>query len=109
MSKTIFDPQLGAHLATEGAQISWDHSAETFKDTARQTILDVARMRLDFTTDDIIRWVETHNLPAPDNNSAWGHIIKQLAKNGHIVFTGNYRTSARANAHSKPLRVWRRA
>jgi len=108
MSKTIFDPQLGAQLAEEGAQISWAYSAETFKDTARQSILDVARMRADFTTDDIIRWVETHRRPTPDNNSAWGHVIKQLAKEGAIIFTGNYRTSARANAHSKPLRVWRR-
>lgn len=109
MTKTLFDPVLGAHLADHGAQIAWDYSAETFKDTAAQTVLDVARMRHDFTTDDIIRWTETHRRPAPDNNSAWGHIIKQLAKQGHIVFTGNYRTSERANAHSKPLRVWRRA
>ena len=34
MTKTIFDPVLGAHLAEHGAQISWDYSAETFKDTA---------------------------------------------------------------------------
>lgn len=109
MTKTIFDPALGAHLAEHGAQISWDYSAETFKDTAAQTVLDVARMRPDFTTDDIIRWAETHNRPMPANNSAWGHIIKHLAKANQIIFTGNYRTSERANAHSKPLRVWRRA
>lgn len=109
MTKTIFDPALGAHLAEHGAQISWDYSAETFKDTAAQTVLDVARMRPDFTTDDIIRWAETHNRPMPDNNSAWGHIIKHLAKTNQIIFTGNYRISERANAHSKPLRIWRRA
>ena len=93
MTKTIFDPVLGAQLAEQGAQISWNYSVETFKDTAAQTVLDVARMRHDFTTDDIIRWTETHRRPAPENNSAWGHIIKQLAKQGQIVFTGNYRTS----------------
>lgn len=109
MTKTIFDPVLGAHLAEQGAQISWHYSAETFKDTAAQTVLDVARMRHDFTTDDIIRWAKTHNRPMPDNNSAWGHIIKHLAKTNQIIFTGNYRTSERANAHSKPLRIWRRA
>lgn len=100
---TIFDAIIERDEAMKQIE---ENTRKEFTECARQAVLNVAKMRFTFTTDDVWQWLETHRSTEAHDNRALGPIMAKLAKDHLIEFTGNYEPSVRR--HCSPIRVWRR-
>jgi hypothetical protein len=74
----------------------------------RTAILDVAANHGTFTTDEVWQYCEDHAIDPPHEPRALGAVIRELSSAGEIVPTMEYRMSARAACHRRPIRVWRK-
>lgn len=61
-----------------------------------------------FTTDDVWRVCQEQGVEEPREPRALGAVMRDLAREGVIVATRDYRPSVRVACHSRPVRVWRR-
>ena len=80
------------------------NTVETFKQCARQAILNVGRMRPHFTSDHVWDWLQTHDSVQAHDNRALGAVMSKLHKDKLIRPTGDYVPSKRR--HMSPIRVW---
>lgn len=69
---------------------------------ARRVVREVAASMPTWTADDI--WARIAQPPEP---RALGAVLRDLAEQGEIVKTGQYRNSTRPEAHARPLACWR--
>lgn len=84
-----------------------ENAAPDWKTFARIAVKLCAAQHETFTTDDVLRYmpsgVETHE------PRAWGAIMRNMARQGLIESTPEYRVSSSAKCHARPKRVWRQA
>lgn len=84
-----------------------DHANPEWRERAYQAVRKVARMRLDFTADEV--WDELADVSETTHNpSALGPVFLRAAKAGVIVKTGELRLSKHTQRH-RDLTVWRAA
>src|SRR5579864_3212859 len=80
-----------------------DHADELWKVAARSMVYKVAVRMPTFTSDDVWR----AGLPKPREPRALGAVFNQLAREGFIETTGEFRRTAQVLRHSAPVAVWR--
>ena len=97
---TLFDGE----DARDEAIARVEASAGDWIQRARDAATMVASARFDFTTDDV--W-DALGDDRPKEPRALGAVMKQLATEGRIRATGEYRKSHRADCHARPVAVWR--
>ena len=97
---TLFD----AEEARDEALARVEAGAGDWVQRARDTVLMVSLARFDFTTDDV--W-DVLGEDRPAEPRALGAVMKQLALEGRIRATGEYRKSCRVDCHARPVAVWR--
>jgi hypothetical protein len=102
----LFDPAQAAEAANEALAKVEAHADPDWKDRARGIIHELARVRVEFTTDDVwkelaLAGVETHE------PRALGALMREAAGAHIIAATDRYRPSARVACHGRPVRVWR--
>jgi hypothetical protein len=56
------------------------NTVDTFKQCARQAILNVGRMRPQFTSDHVWDWLQTHDSVQAHDNRALGAVMSKLHK-----------------------------
>jgi hypothetical protein len=98
---TLFDAQEAEEeaIARVGA-----NAPEDWVMRARQATQHVAGSRFDFTTDHV--W-DVLGDDKPHEPRALGAVLKNLAREGIIRQTGEYRKSDRVENHRRPVAVWR--
>lgn len=69
---------------------------------ARLCVLETAEALGTFTTDDV---QERYDV-AFHEPRAWGAVMRDLARQGQIRSTGEYRQSKQVGCHGRPKRVW---
>lgn len=72
---------------------------------ARDAVAALALAGGSFTTDDA--WKLLREVPVPREPRAMGAVIRELARMGLILPTGEYRKSERPDCHRRPVAVWR--
>ena len=97
---TLFD----AEEARDEAIARVERGAGDWVQRARDAATMVALARFDFTTDDV--W-DALGDDRPTEPRALGAVMKQLAGEGRIRATGEYRKSSRVDCHARPVAVWR--
>ena len=97
---TLFD----AEEARDEAIARVEAGAGDWVQRARDAAIMVALGRFDFTTDDV--W-DALGEDRPAEPRALGSVMKQLAGEGRIRATGEYRKSSRVDCHARPVAVWR--
>ena len=97
---TLFD----AEEARDEALARVEAGAGDWVQRARDAVTMVALARFDFTTDDV--W-DALGEDRPAEPRALGAVMKQLAAEGRIRATGEYRKSQRVDCHARPVAVWR--
>ena len=97
---TLFD----AEEARDEAIARAEAGAGDWVGRARDAVQLVALARFDFTTDDV--W-DALGGDRPQEPRALGAVMKQLAGEGKIRATGEYRKSSRVDCHARPVAVWR--
>ena len=80
------------------------HAPADWMTRAREAVRVVAMSRFDFTTDHVWEVLGEDRPPEP---RALGSVLKQLAREGRIRQTGEYRKSDRVENHRRPVAVWR--
>lgn len=86
------------------AQLSADKQGEEWQALAYKAYVDHARVHRFFTTEDVRKAAE--NVPAPSNNSAWGHIAKSASKNGIMMEFETMRSKS-PSTHGRHIIVWK--
>jgi len=80
-----------------------------FNKHAKQAALECAKKYKEFTTDDIWQNLKNKGIPEPRDNRTIGSIMVDLQTSGEIKQTGTYIKTTRPQAHSRPIRVWKKA
>lgn len=83
-------------------QVSRGPSAE-WMGVLRDMVLLVSREMDEFTSDDVWRWLAE----LPPEPRVLGTVLSNLAKEGLVQQTGEYRKSKRPECHARPVAVWR--
>ena len=78
-----------------------------WKKHAYTAIEHLARMRPQFTTDDVWQYMADRDIVAPHEPRALGAIMVAAAKAGLIAPTDRYTPSARPECHRRPIKIWR--
>lgn len=104
MPDTLFDE---AGKARDEAVARVEANAQPdWLETARRIVLAISAGG-EFTTDDVWTGLASASV-ATHEPRALGAVLRRLAKEGHIVKTGQYRPSTRKECHARPVPVWRR-
>jgi len=103
---TLFDPVQAEAAADEALARVEAHADPDWKDRAYAIIFELARVRVEFTTDDVWRelgqaGVDTHE------PRALGALMRQAAADHVIAPTDRYKPSSRVVCHGRPVRIWR--
>jgi len=98
---TLFDAEEAKERAIS---IAGDNAPGGWVERAREAVRSVAMSRFDFTTDHVWDVLGEDRPPEP---RALGSVLKQLAREGRIRQTGEYRKSDRVENHRRPVAVWR--
>lgn len=80
-------------------------AAESFWDVAIETIYQVARVRATFVIDDV--WAARATWPPTNDRRAMGAAMLQAKREGLIIPTSDFRSTAQVFRHAAPVRVWR--
>jgi hypothetical protein len=67
----------------------------------------LARMRPEFTTDDVWEHLFQNDLPMPHEPRALGAVMVAAARARIIAPTDRYTPSARPECHRRPVKIWR--
>lgn len=102
---TLFDPPTARQAMADGIQRADDNADELWKETALDGVQLLARRMDEFTTDELIAWLErceedTHN------KAALGPVMQRAARLGWIENTGRMVQSKIPRRHRK-ITVWR--
>ena len=97
-------------LAQEGIDRAVSHAdrvIEHWSDLAYEFFLlsILNRPGKQFRTEQPINHAESHNIPKPPDNRAWGAVIQRGAKAGFIKKVG-YEPGTNPTAHGRPVTVW---
>lgn len=103
---TLFDPVEAQAAATEALQRAEAHADPDWKDKAREIILELARIRVEFTTDEVWGELDAAGLETREPR-ALGALMREAAANHFIAPTDRYRPSRRVACHGRPIRIWR--
>ena len=80
-------------------------ATESFFDTAIATIHGIARARSTFVIDDV--WAARPTWPKTHDKRAMGAAMLHAKRDGWIVPTSDFRSTAQVLRHAAPIRVWR--
>lgn len=100
---TLFDdPQA---VTEEAIQRVEDHAAPTWLEEAYNAGVGLARIRSDFSSDDIWQWMEDYYPDVTTHEPrAMGAVIRSLKRNGIIAVEPKcYVKSARVQSHLRPI------
>jgi hypothetical protein len=91
----------------EAIQRSYDAAHERWKQTMDEVIYAVARLRTEFTTDDVWDYFERTEVVVPKETRSLGRAMQRAHLEGWIVPTDRVVNSDRPRCHRRPVRVWR--
>jgi hypothetical protein len=97
-----YDLKLSEAARDEGMSRAEAGSGEDWREHAREIVLDVARQKQEFTSDDI--WLA--GLEEPSEPRALGPVLARLKKEGAIFKTGRFVQTARVSRHATDIAVW---
>ena len=101
------DDLFAAFAARDEAIERVDRNADdAWKQAAEATVIHIARMRPEFTADDVWKHLTSHTSCETHEPSALGAIFNKLRRQGIIRHTGEFRISSRPERHAAPIRVW---
>ena len=97
-----------AAARAEGIRRADDNAHPDWKSAAFDAVLWCARMRIDFTSDDVTERLDEVGENCGANPSALGPVFLRASREGHIVKVPALRPSRIARRH-RDLQVWRAA
>jgi hypothetical protein len=104
--RTLFDAALGEQERDHAIDRVEENADALWLAVAYNAVLDCARLHpWGFTTDDV--WARIGGPPREPR--AMGAVMRRAKADGVIVPLDEWRLTARASAHRRPCRVWRRA
>ena len=111
MTPDLFTFARGEALAAKESGIALaDHNADAgWKARAYDAVITIARLRLAFTSDDVIEWMTAHGgFDADVNPAALGPVFRRAAANCEIKKTGRMIPTRMRQRH-RDLTEWERA
>lgn len=99
-----FNPREGRARRDAAMAVS-EIGKDEWLELARQTVLEVARLQVEFTTDAI--WEFGLRPPPSGSSRALGPVMLWASKHGVIQRTDRTRATKKAESHAQPLRIWR--
>ena len=93
------------HATDAGIATSYQAAPDDWKTAAAEEVEYLSRALDTFTTDEVIERLELRDI-RPANLMALGHVMRQAAKDGLIVNSGERRRTRIARRH-RELTVWR--
>lgn len=103
-----FNAKKGAALRDEAIDAVEEATPEQWKAHAIDAVLEVAKLRPEFTTDPV--WFvlgKTLRNPAPPEPRAMGAIMRKAVSLGYCETTDRSHPSVRASCHKRPVRIWK--
>jgi ribonucleotide reductase alpha subunit len=91
-------------LSNEAIDAAGKFATPTWYEAAFKAIIDLCKLGQPFSTDAV--WLRLEGLETPEPR-AMGSVIRQAAKEGWIVSTGEYQRSTQASNHRRPVLLWR--
>lgn len=112
MTGNLFDREASNAARDDALERVEEHASPAWKQLAYEAGKWVARMRVDFTADDIVaRMLDVNDelAIAVHEPRAMGAVMQKLKADGVIVPTDRFRNSERKSTHSSPRRIWKAA
>lgn len=103
MTQTTFD--LTAPQARDQAIERVRRANREWVASAARIICSAARLRAEFTADDILPLIEC--LGVPTDNRALGAAFNAAKQAGMIEPTARFTPTKRSHCHARPIRVWK--
>lgn len=95
-------------ITNEAIQRSGDNSDQAWRGVCLEAVHQLCKHRHRFTTDDLDDYMKSyHSDVKTHDNRARGSVMRQAARNGWCIPTGEYIASRRKEAHKNPKAVWR--
>lgn len=91
-------------LTSQAIDAAGKFATPDWYEAAFKAILDLCKLGQPFSTDQL--WERLQGLETPEPR-AMGSVIRQAAKEGWIVSTGEYRKSTQAKNHRRPVLIWK--
>lgn len=107
---TMLTRTQGQLFRDEGMERSLQHADQVEPGWSDQALAEVRRMATDrheFTGEHVADVARARGVPEPIERRAWGQVMATAARRGWIEPTGVFETSRHAQAHCRPVRVWR--
>jgi len=93
------EKEISISLVRQGASPEWWNAASL-------ALMEVAKTKLSFTTDDVWEALNAKNPPECREPRVMGALMVQASKSELAFPTPSFRMSGRGVCHNRPLRVW---
>ena len=100
---TVFDQ--AERLKQQGMEAAYQHADLNWKDIASKALMECARTKPEFNTDDMWEIINKTGVTTSENR-AMGAIMQAASRAGVIKATPYFRPSRRVVAHKAPTRMW---
>jgi hypothetical protein len=103
----LFDYAAAQAAKAEGMARAADNAAAGWTETMYALVIEVARARRRFTSDDVYRLAEERAVPPTPEGRAFGQVMLRAARNGVCKKADCAPVpSARRSLHASPRAVW---
>jgi hypothetical protein len=104
---SLLDLLAGLNARDAALAFVGERNGPEWRKAARFAVLVAATELPAFTTDDVWQVLATFGIGSPAEPREMGAVIRSLSSEHQIVGTGRYITSARPDAHARPIKEWK--